>query len=322
MIIAILLKCAILITVIHVLRQLGRRFGPRASGMLLGLPSTTAVLLLLCGHEKGTDAASEMADAGLLGLIAAAALPVGFASALGRGRNLPAAIATAIGAYVFAALGLGYLRPVERVDGLVLAAASIAAATLVVSRVRAPAHGTSRRQRSPRASALIRTVLPTACLATAGALTSVASPGWSGLIGTFPSISTAFLAVTYLEDGPVAAVRVARVLPPTSLSTAAFLGAFRVAGPRFGLAWGMVFGYCAAFVVLGLIESTLILFRHRTGRRSRSARNAPAREVIWDWTARVLRHRARARPEPSPRSLRRFRARGRRFAPRVEVLLC
>ncbi|MHB1559660.1 MAG: hypothetical protein ACYC61_19605 [Isosphaeraceae bacterium] len=322
MISAIFLKCAILITVIHMLRQLGRRFGPRASGMLLGLPSTTAVLLLLCGHEKGIDAASEMADAGLLGLIAAAALPVGFASALGRGRNLPAAIATAIGAYVFAALGLGYLRPVERVDGLVLAIASIAAATLVVSRVRAPAHGFSRRRRSRRASALIRTVLPTSCLATASVLTSVASPGWSGLIGTFPSISTAFLAVTYLEDGSVAAIRVARVLPPTSLSTAAFLGAFRFAAPRLGLAWGMVFGYCAAFIVLGIIESALVLVRHRTDRRSSLARNVADREVIWDWTARVLRHRAWARPGPSPRSLRGIRTRRRRFAPRLEILLC
>ncbi len=322
MISAILLKCAILITVIHGLRQLGRRFGPRASGMLLGLPSTTAVLLLLCGHEKGTDAASEMADAGLLGLIAAAALPVGFALALERGGNLLAAIATAIGAYGLVASGLGYLHRGEQVDGLVLAVAWIAAATLVVARLRVPAHGNRRRRRSRRASVLIRTVLPTTCLAMAGVLTSVASPAWSGLIGTFPSISTAFLAVTYLEDGPVAAIRVARVLPPTSLSTAAFLGAFRFAAPRFGLAWGMTFGYCAAFIVLGIIESALIMVRHRTGWRSRLAASVATREVIWDWTARVLRHQPWSRPGPSPRSLQRIRTRERRFAPRLEILLC
>lgn len=322
MICAILLKCAILITVIHVLRQLGRRFGPKASGMLLGLPSTTAVLLLLCGHEKGTDAASEMADAGLLGLIAAAALPVGFASALGRGRSLPAAIATAIGAYALAASGLGYLHRGEHVDGLVLAVVWIAAATLVVSRVRAPVHGTSRRRRSRRASAMIRTVLPTACLATAGVLTSVASPGWSGLIGTFPSISTAFLAVTYLEDGPGAAIRVARVLPPTSLSTAAFLGAFRVAAPRFGLAWGMALGYGTAFIVLGIIESALVMVRNRTGQRSRLVANEATREAIWDWTTRALRRRVWSGPGPSPRSFRGTGARRKRFAPRLEILPC
>lgn len=322
MICTLLVKCALLMAVIHSLRQLGQQFGPRASGMLLGLPSTTAVLLLLCGHEKGTDAAAEMADAGLLGVIAAAALVVGFASALGRGGSLPAAIATAIGAYAFAASGLGYLRPGEPVDRLVITVASIAAATQVVSRIRVPAHGAWRRRTPRRSSAVIRTVLPTACLATAGVLTSVASPGWSGLIGTFPSISTAFLVVTYLEDGPVAALRIARVLPPTSLSTAAFLGAFRFAAPRFGLAWGMTLGYCAAFVVLGIMEFALVAARNRTGRRSRLAVNASTSEVIWDWTARVLRERKWTATEPSPRSLRGTRFRRRQFAPRVEMLPC
>ena len=49
----LIVKCITLIAVIHGLRFLGRRIGPRASGLILGLPSSTAILLVLCGRERG-----------------------------------------------------------------------------------------------------------------------------------------------------------------------------------------------------------------------------------------------------------------------------
>ena len=111
----LIVKCVMLIALIHGLRILARRIGPRASGLILGLPSSTAVLLVLCGREKGSAEAIEMADASLLGLIAAVSLPLAYAHAVRRGWGLPAALAAAVAAYVVVAIGLGYLHPGESV---------------------------------------------------------------------------------------------------------------------------------------------------------------------------------------------------------------
>ena len=70
-------KCAALTVMIHGFRVLGRLAGPRWSALALGLPSTTAVVLFICGCERGSAAATVMAESSLLGLVAAVALPHG-----------------------------------------------------------------------------------------------------------------------------------------------------------------------------------------------------------------------------------------------------
>ncbi len=322
MIFEILLKSAVLIAVIHILRHLGRRFGPRASGILLGLPSSTAVLLVLCGREKGVTAAVEMADASLLGLIAAVSLPVGFAEALRRGWRLAGAIATAVAAYVVVASGLGYLSPGESVNRLVISGGSILAASWLVSRVGVPPPGRPTCPPSRRSAALVRTVFPAFYVATAGLVVSMASPRWGGLVGTFPSVSTAILAVTHLEGGAAAACRIARALPPASLSTAAFLGAFRFASPRLGLGWGMVIGYAAALLHLALMEAMNLAFRRPVVHQSWSLRIHRREAVLWKRASRALRCHMRTFTGPRTRPSGRNPTRRRSFAPRVEIMPC
>ena len=85
------MKCIVLIAVIHGLRAVGRRIGPRASGLILGLPSSTAIVLLLCGRARGCLVAAEMAESSLLGLVAAVSLPLAYAEAVRQRWRLPAA---------------------------------------------------------------------------------------------------------------------------------------------------------------------------------------------------------------------------------------
>ncbi len=84
----LLAKCAALIVMIHAIRVLGRVAGPRFSGLALGLPSTTAIVLLCCGCECGSGTAIVMAESSLLGLVAAVALPLAYAWAVGAGWGL------------------------------------------------------------------------------------------------------------------------------------------------------------------------------------------------------------------------------------------
>ena len=78
---ALVVKAAVLFAWTRALREVGRRAGPHRIGLLLGLPSTTALALVACGHERGAGPAVVMADAGMLGLAAAVALPASYARA-------------------------------------------------------------------------------------------------------------------------------------------------------------------------------------------------------------------------------------------------
>ena len=186
-----------------------------------------------------------MADASLLGLIAAVSLPLAYAQAVRRGWGLPAALAGAIAAYVAIASAAG-LPPSRRIRPARLGVSfgSILVASYLASRIGGPADAGPQRRRRDAGSALVRTVIPVVYVAIVGIVTSSAGPRWAGLVSTFPSMSAVVVAVTHLEAGAVEASRIARALPPANLSTAAFLAAFRFGCPVLGLGLGDALRLC------------------------------------------------------------------------------
>jgi hypothetical protein len=267
----LLLKCTVLIALIHGFRALGRRLGPRYSGLILGLPSTTAVMLVLCGCERGPGAASRMAEASLLGLVAAVALPLAYAQAVQLGWRLAPALLGAVLGYV-AVAGFLAAMPVPGVavpvlgvgvggqgvmPRLGLAMAAILIASAFGGRIADPPPG--RRQWHPassRPAALVfRSVIPTTYVLFVAVVQTVAGPSPAGLVSTFPSMSLGVLAVTHLEAGPRDASRIARYLPLGNLSTLAFLAAFCGVCPVIGLFRALALGYAAAVAMLLLVET-------------------------------------------------------------------
>jgi hypothetical protein len=322
MICELVVKCATLVAVIHGLRLVARRAGPRASGLILGLPSSTAVLVVLCGREEGTAPAVEMADAGLIGLIAAVALPLAYAKAVRWGWSLPAALAAAIAAYAVVAFGLGQVRTAVLAERLAVSYGSIMAASFLASRIGLPAAISPRASPSGSWIALVRTIIPLSYVIVAGVATGVVGPRWAGLLSTFPSMSTVVLAVTHLEEGAASASLIARALPPANLSTAAFLAAFHLGCPTLGLVWGASCAYLAA--VLNLAAIAWIPRSNRMPRWFAWPGGDPAptvRRVLPSW--RTLRPGLHVHVRPAPRHPGRFRPPHRRhFAPRLEILPC
>ena len=134
----LLVKCVALIPVIHGLRAVCERIGPRLSGLILGLPSSTAIVLFLCGRERGAVGVAEMAEASLLGLVAAVALPLAYAQAVRRGWRLPGAIGAAIAAYFIVASGLGSLHQGGPWVCLGIALGAILLTSVLVARIEVP----------------------------------------------------------------------------------------------------------------------------------------------------------------------------------------
>jgi hypothetical protein len=168
----------------------------------------------------------------------------------------------------------------------------------------------------------LRTIIPLTYIVIVAIVSSVASPTWAGLVGTFPGISTVILAVTHMEEGAASASRIARALPPANLSTVAFLAAFRFGCPALGLGWGTLCGCGAALINLAAMERIPRLLRDW---RPLDHAERPLRrtEAIWMRASRAFRGRFRIDFHSVPRRVGRMRAPHRRqFAPAVEILPC
>lgn len=318
MILYLVVKCFTLIVVIHLLRLFARRAGPRVSGMLLGLPSSSAILLVLCAREQGAPSAVEMADASLLGLAGAVVIPMAYAGAVRRGWRLPSAMAASVAAYLLVAATIGLIHPDEPAHRLAIGFGSIFAATLLATRIGDPVDEATRPSPSRTCAAILRTSIPIAYVTVVGLVSGLASPWWAGLVSAFPSMTTVVLAVTHLEEGPETASRIARAVPPANLSTAAFLAAFRIVAPSMGLAGGVACGYLASFLNLAAVEA----IRRSIRLRERGFGIVPdADPGLSDWTgldaSRIVRLRTADRHPARLRSPHR-----RHFAPRLEILTC
>ena len=111
---------------------------PQVEALALGLPSTTAVVLFICGCERGSAAATLMAESSLLGLVAAVALPMAYAKAVSHDRRLPAALAAAVGGYLVVASTLGCLPAVGALARVGLAIVTIVSAASWARRLPIP----------------------------------------------------------------------------------------------------------------------------------------------------------------------------------------
>jgi hypothetical protein len=250
----LLLKCAALIVMVHGFRVIGRIAGPRWNGLALGLPSTTAIVLILCGSERGNSAAIDMADSSLLGLAAAVALPLAYAQAVRLGWNFSASFAAAIAGYLVIAASLGFLPAVGTLSRIGIALVAILAATHWARRIPTPGGASAGASLSTFQAMAARTAIPAIYGLMLAIVQRMAGPAWAGLLSTFPSMSLVVLAVTHLEAGPAETSRIAKVLPAGNTTTLGFLVAFRMVSPAMGLVGGTIAGYAAALVALLIIE--------------------------------------------------------------------
>ena len=321
----LVVKCAALIVMIHAFRLLGRLAGPNWSALALGLPSTTAIVLVVSGYERGIAAATEMAGSSLLGLAAAVALPLAYAQAVRLGWRLPGALAAAVSGYLIVAATLGCMPATGVLPRLGIALFAIVSAACWARRLPIPEENHSGAALSEWQAMGVRTTIPAIYVVVFAIVERFAGPGWAGLVSTFPSMSLIVLAVTHLEAGSAEASRIARVLPLGNASTLAFLAAFHIMSAKIGLAGAIVAGYAAAVTMLFLIERNdrirgfirlAVADAAELGRSQLvpawQAIEAECRQVVFALSTQRPRH---------PRYLvhRRPRHRGR-FAPRVETL--
>ena len=252
-----LLVVKILATVVmtHGVRAIGGRVGPRWSGLVMGLPSTTAVVLLFLGHERGLLFAVRTIEGAILGIVAAVALALAYAFAAGHRRTALGSLALGVTAYVAAASALGQMTSLGVPSRLAVALAGVALGSVVAKVFQVSGESTSIVSPSRARSQALRTILPVACLLTTTGLAGAVGKHQAGLLCTFPSTFVAVIVIVHLEAGPATAIRAARAFPRGNLSMIAFLAVVRLSAHRLGLAPAMGVGCLVALTTLFLMET-------------------------------------------------------------------
>ena len=247
-------KLVLVVALSHANRLVGRTVGPRWAGLITALPCSTAIALVGSGSDRGVNYAVVMADGCWVGLAGASAVPMAFAAAIGAGWGPARGVALAVAAYFAVMAGVatlaGWIGGNLPAAVLALGAATFLAVRMIEPIAPAPAR---RFVLSPRHVFWLRTVVPALCLSGAMGLGERLGPGAAGSLGTFPGVTLTALLLTNLEAGPVAAVRMARALPPGNWAMVAFLAAFIRTAPTLGLGAGTAVGYAAALTCLGLV---------------------------------------------------------------------
>jgi hypothetical protein len=249
-----MLQVAILTGMTNTVRAVGDRLGPRWGGLLLGLPSTTAVLLVSGGCEHGWGEAARASELALLGLVATVALPLAYGVAVGRGWGRRGSVLAAVVGYLASAGVLRAGPDFGAWGGLILAVAGVAVGCWLARRL--PRGEAGPVGDSPLRSLALRVAVPAAFVLGIRGLRVVAGAEWARIFATFPAMSLAVLVTLHIEGGPGAALGMARSMPRGNLGMIAFLAAFRATCPTLGPLSAAGIGYVAVLIAMAWLVRT------------------------------------------------------------------
>lgn len=264
----LLLKLALSPAVMTVATLAGRRFGPAAGGWLTGLPLTAAPVAAIVTVQHGPRFAAGVAGGFLAGVAAQAAFALGYTwiCRSGRGWRRPLCAGTAAFAATGAVLAAG--RP--PVAGLAACAvAALALALRLAPGEAAPPESTRSAATGdpPPRDLPLRALLAGAVMLGVTSLASTVGPTLSGVVATFPLMSTLLAVFAHRRDGPHAAAAVYRGLLVGLFSVTGFSVVLAVLLPRAPAPIAFELALLATLA----IQATSFQLASRAGARTRQA---------------------------------------------------
>ena len=269
----LLLKLTVTPTVIAIATLAARRYGPVVGGWLIGLPVTAGPVTVFLTASHGPAFAARTA-AGVVGGVTAQGLFVlGFAAATRHGRGWKFGVGVASVVFVasaFAMRGLG----LNTVEFAILAVITLAVGLKLV---RADQAGVAVRP--PRWDLPLRMALATLLVISITAAASSLGPVLSGVLTTYPILSTLLAVFAFRNGGLAPALSVYRglllglfALESFALTAALLLG-HTLSVVTFVAAFSVAFG-CQAVTLIAVQAS-----RRRIAAAERQAALAAARLI-------------------------------------------
>jgi hypothetical protein len=242
-------------TLIALVSLVSRRWGPAVSGWLVGLPLTSAPVVLFLALDYGTTFAAHAAQGTLLGLISVGAFCLTY-SWLSMHLNWPGSIL--IGWLVFFIV-TAILEPFS--IPLWLAFVSVVSILAIVLLLLPRQQKTVAIVQPPRWEILLRMVVATALLLVLTSLASLLGPQLSGLLTPFPMYASILAVFTHHFQDAAAARRLLRGVMIGSFTFAIFFLLVAILIER----WGIVAAFSIATLVALIVHGgALFLLRQTT----------------------------------------------------------
>jgi hypothetical protein len=226
----LLLKLALSPAVMTIATLAGRRFGPAAGGWLTGLPLTAAPVAVIVTVQHGPRFAAGVAAGFLTGVAGQAAFAVGYTRLWGRRRSWRRALCA--GTAAFAATGAVLTAGRMSTLGLCLCAVAALACALWLAPEAASRPITSQSADSRRRDLPLRALLAGGVMLAVTTASSSLGPAVSGVVATFPLMSTVLAVFAHRREGPPAAAAVYRGLLVGLFSVTGFSAALALLLPR------------------------------------------------------------------------------------------
>ncbi len=231
----------------------GRRWGPAVSGWLVGLPLTSAPVLLFLALEHGASAAVQGAQGVLMGGIAVAAFCLTY-SRVARRWPWWGALPAAMGAYLLTAGVLGRLvLPIPAACALVAGALALALWLLPPLGPRPVAVV------PPRWDLPLRMVLATGIILLLTSVVPLFGAHVVGLLSSFPAMVTILGTFAQRQQGPAAAGAIMRGVILGLFGFAAF---YLIIGLTV-LHWGVGLAFLAATLVTLAVQGASLSLTRR-----------------------------------------------------------
>src|SRR5262245_55556068 len=239
-------------TLVAIISLVSRWSGPTVGGLLMGLPWMTGPLLIFLALDKGEAFAADACAGIELGIVCVAAfmLAYGFVSTFAR---WPASVAA--GGVAFAGSALA----IKDVALTLPEAAAVASATLLVTYLLLP------RPRGPTMTSLLPWWdIPARMLSTCALVTAILVSAdflgarLSGIVSTYPVVTTVICAFTHQQWGRDAVRRILRGLTLSLLVFVVFFLSLGTSLPTLGLLPSFVL---AAVLVL-ILDAGLLVVTH------------------------------------------------------------
>jgi hypothetical protein len=262
-----LLKLTLAPLLVAVATLVARRWGPKAGGILVGFPLTTGPIFLFLAIDQGLDFAQRAVVGILLGLVGLSAFALAYALVSLRTGWFGSLVVAAVGFFVVS-VGVG------RGDmGMVGSAGAAFAALLFVTLMIPRPQLDAVTVKPPWWDLWLRMSAAAVLTLTITAAATRLGPVFSGIVGTYPVVSTVVMTFTHQQWGREAAVAMLR---GTVLSWIAFVSCFLAIGltlKPYGLAPSIGIGAAAA-----VVTSFLVLRIDRLGGQQRSKLKAIAQK--------------------------------------------
>lgn len=216
----LLLKLLLTPLIIGAVTLIGRRWGPRAAGLVVGLPVTTGPVSVFLATERGPAFAVRAAGGAVAGLIGTGCFCAAYALAARR-REWPAALAGGLAALAAVSLLLGETSP-SLAAAVLLAIASLVLLWAGVSRLTVAPLGAS--DASDASDAIVRAapapawdlpgriVVSTAMVAGVTTAAGLLGSRLSGVLSALPIFGAVLGAFTQHREGRGAAIALMRGL--------------------------------------------------------------------------------------------------------------